>query len=74
MLLMAEKILTSETMPSWMSVDDTFNMVRYELCEKIVTAMIDKELVKIQMVNEITDDLGPILKVKVSTRVYNPDD
>lgn len=74
MLLKAEKILSHGDVLIDKSTDEIFNIVRREMCEKFVDAMITKDLVKIQIVNEMHDDFGEILKVRASIRVYNPDD
>lgn len=74
MLLKAEKILTHGDVLMDKSTDEIFDIVRRELCEKIVDGIISRNLLKIQIVNELHDDFGALLKVRVTTRVYNPDD
>ena len=74
MLLSAEKILTHNDVLIDKNTDEIFSIVRRELCEKIIDGMIEKDLVKIQIVDEMHDSFGHIVKVRATTRVYNPDD
>jgi hypothetical protein len=73
-LLQAEKILTHDNTLICASEYEIFNIARRELCEKIIDEMISKGLVKIEVSNKLYDDFGQIVKVRASTRVYNPDD
>ena len=74
MLLKAEKIISHGNVLMDKSTDEIYAIVRRELAEKIVDECISKELLKVEVVNQIHDDFGPILKVRASLRVYNPDD
>lgn len=74
MLLKAEKILTHDDVLINKDTDEIFDMVRRELCEKIIDEMLEKDLIKIQIVDEMHDSFGHIIKVRATTRVYNPDD
>ena len=74
MLLKAEKIISHDPYLMNMSERDMYGGVRHELAEKIVEEMINKDLLKIMVVNEMTDDFGRITKLRASVRAYNPDD
>ena len=74
MLLKAEKILSHGDILLNTSEREIFQMARHELAEKIVSDMIDKKLVKIEIAQEIHDDFGAIVKVRAMVRAYNPDD
>lgn len=74
MLLKAERIISHDNYLLNASEYDIFQLVRHELAEKITSDMIDKGLVKIDIANEMTDDLGAIVKVRAMVRAYNPDD
>ena len=74
MLLKAEKIISHGDVLMDKSTDEIYDIVRRELAEKIVDECISRELLKVEVVNQIHDDFGAILKVRVSLRAYNPDD
>ena len=74
MLLKAERIISHDNYLLNESDYDIFQLVRHELAEKITSDMIDNGLVKIDIANEMTDDIGPIVKVRAMVRAYNPDD
>ena len=74
LVLKAEKILSHGDILLDRSEEEIFQIVRSELAEKIVKKMIDEGLVKIEIINTVHDDFGALVKVRASTRVYNPDD
>lgn len=74
MLLKAERILTQENYLLNASEVDVSQILKHELTEKIVSYMIEKGLVKIETVYETNEDSGPIVKIRATTRAYNPDD
>lgn len=74
MLLKAEKILTNGEILMFASESDIYNYARRELSEKILDGILTKDLMKIQIVKEMNEDLGEIIKIRATTRVYNPDD
>ena len=74
MLLKAERILTHGDILIDQSEREMFQMVKHELAEKIVSDMIDRGLVKTEIVKEVHDDFGAIFKIRATTRAYNPDE
>lgn len=77
MLIKAEKILTYDNYDNILldkSPEEIFNIVRRELIEKMVDDCIGRGLVKIEVLNELHDDFGKLIKVRASLRIYNPDD
>ena len=74
MLLKAEKIISHGDVLLDKSTDEIYDIARRELACKIVDECISKGLLKVEVVNQIHDDFGSILKVRVSLRAYNPDD
>ena len=74
MLLKAEKILSHGDILMNSNEAEIFRAVRHELAEKIVEGMIEKGLVKIEIAQELNEDLGALAKVRASVRAYNPDD
>ena len=74
MLLKAEKILSHGNILLDKSEQKIFQIARRELAEKIVSEMISKGIVKVEIAKEIDDDFGAIVKVRATVRAYNPDD
>lgn len=74
MLLKAEKILSQKDMLINASEDDIYRYAKYELAEKLISAMMEKGLIKTTIVYEQDDQKGPIVRVRSTVRAYNPDD
>lgn len=74
MLLKAEKILSYDNTLSNSSVDEAFKKIKCELSEKLAEMMLNKDLIKIEIANELNDDFGSITKIKATVRAYHPDD
>lgn len=74
MLIKAERIISHGDVLLDKSEDEIFRIVRNELACKIADDMIEKGLIKTELTNSLHDDFGPIMKIRVSVRAYNPDD
>lgn len=74
MLLKAEKILSQKDMVINVSEEDIYRISKYELAEKLISAMMEKGLIKTTIVYEQDLEKGPIVRVRSMVRVYNPDD
>ena len=74
MLLKAEKILTRDNVLMDMSSADMYKIVRRELAEKMIDQILEKDYMKVEVCDEMSDSFGKILKIRASIRVYNPDD
>ena len=74
MLLRAEKILSQKDILINASEDDIYRYAKNDLAEKLISAMMEKGLIKTVIMYEQDMEKGPIVKVMSSVRVYNPDD
>ena len=74
MLIKAERIISHGDVLLDKSEDEIFGIVRKELAVKMAEDMIEKGLIKTEMVSQVHDDFGVIAKIRASVRAYNPDD
>ena len=74
MLIKAEKILTRENMDVDRDQAAQFEYEKKDLAKKIVEYMLEKDLIKMEILKEEHDDFGLIVKIRATTRCYHPDD
>ena len=74
MLLKVEQVISHRDVLLSSNDQSEIDWVVAEMSRKIADMMLEKGLIRVDVIQEIDDRLGPIVKVRTSTRVYNPDD
>lgn len=73
MLLTAERIISHGDPITNKSEHEMMCILRNEMAEKIVDDMITYGIVKMEVLSEVNDDFGTLMKIRASVRAYNPD-
>lgn len=74
MLIKAEKTLTQDEYLIGRSPDEILRMVKGELARQMINEMFENSIIKVEMVHDRHDNLGDVVKVRLTARAYNPDD
>lgn len=74
MLLKAEKILSHDRFLIDKTEEELISIAKTELANKIVDMLFDKKLLKIEILYDRDVDFDDVARIRISTRVYNPDD